>query len=416
MRIIILGAGVIGVTAAYYLQKDGHEVILVDRQKGAGLETSFANGGQISPSQSMPWASPETPKLILKWLGRHDAPLLYRMRIDPKLWSWSLQFLGNCSEEKFSNNTFKNLRLALYSRACLYEIRRHTNIEYDCLEGGILRIFRDSGKLNEAEKQASVLNDVGSYNQVLNTKEIYALEPACKLSPDKIIGGIYTPDDQSGDAFKFTNELTNYLKDRGVKFRFGEKVEQLNSNGDKIKSITTDKDSIEADAIVVSLGSYSGFLLKTLGIKIPVQPAKGYSLTVPIAGKNGAPSISITDEDHKIVFTRLGNRMRVAGTVEFAGFDNKINNKRAQSICKIAQSIFPDAGDYSKSEFWSGLRPLTPDGTPIIGSTPYKNLYLNTGHGSLGWTMCAGSGKIIADIINKRTTEINIEDIGLNRF
>jgi D-amino-acid dehydrogenase len=337
MRVVVLGAGVVGVTAAYYLQKDGHTVTVIDRKSSAGLETSFANGGQISPSQSAPWAAPEVPRLMLKWIGHNDAPLLYRMRVDPKLWAWSLRFLANCTAQNFAKNTVKNLRLALYSRILLQEIRKDTNIQYDCLEQGILKIFRNKQDFESAAKQANILRELGSDNQILNTNEVHNLEPAFNTSPDKLIGGIFTPEDESGDAFKFTTEIVAYLTKLGVDFRFSETIKSLNTKGNKIASVTTDKAIIEGDSIVVSMGSYSPFLLKPLGIKLPIQPAKGYSVTIPTAGHNGAPTVSLTDEDHKIVFTRLGDRMRVAGTVEFNGYDIEMNEERAKSIRSIAQ-------------------------------------------------------------------------------
>ena len=416
MRVVVLGAGVVGVTAAYYLQKDGHTVTVIDRKSSAGLETSFANGGQISPSQSAPWAAPEVPRLMLKWIGHNDAPLLYRMRVDPKLWAWSLRFLANCTAQNFAKNTVKNLRLALYSRILLQEIRKDTNIQYDCLEQGILKIFRNKQDFESAAKQANILRELGSDNQILNTNEVHNLEPAFNTSTDKLIGGIFTPEDESGDAFKFTTEIVAYLTKLGVDFRFSETIKSLNAKGNKIASVTTDKAIIEGDAIVVSMGSYSPFLLKPLGIKLPIQPAKGYSVTIPTAGHNGAPTVSLTDEDHKIVFTRLGDRMRVAGTVEFNGYDIEMNEERAKSIRSVAQSLFPNAGDYTKAEFWTGIRPITPDCVPIIGPTKFENLFLNTGHGSLGWTMCASSGRVLSDIIIGRVPEIDISDIGINRF
>ena len=416
MRILVLGAGVVGVTAAYYLERDGHKVTIIDRQKGAGLETSFANGGQISPSGASPWAAPGVPKQILKWIGRNDAPLLYRMRLDPKLWAWSLQFLANCTTQNFAENTVKNLRLALYSRTLMQDLRKNTGLQYDCLERGILKVFRSKKDFDNAAMQANVLRELGSDNRTLNAREIKNLEPAYNTSPDKLIGGIFTPGDESGDAFKFSIELAKYLAKLGVIFRFDETVKSLNSVRNKIVSVTTNKSTIDSDAIVISMGSYSPFLLRPLGIKLPIQPMKGYSVTIPTAGHNGAPTISITDEDHKVVFTRLGNRMRVAGTAEFNGYDTQINQERANSINNIAKFLFPSAGDYSKAEFWTGIRPMTPDCVPIIGPTNFENLFLNTGHGTLGWTMCAGSGKILSDIISGRIPEINIKDIGINRF
>ncbi len=416
MKVVILGAGVVGVTAAYYLQKDGHEVTVIDRQDGAGLETSFANGGQISPSQAYPWAAPEVPFLMLKWLGRNDAPLLYRMRLDPRLWIWSLRFLANCTPGNFMKNTVKNLRMSLYSRTLLPEIRRDTGIEYDCLERGILQIYRDQKELDKAAKFNDALEKLGCAHEVLDKAGVHKLEPAYDSSPDKIIGGIYTKDDESGDAFKFSQELAKYAANQGVTFRYGETIKSLNKYGSKIISVTTDKDTITADTFVMSMGSYSPIFLRPLGISAPIQPVKGYSVTVPTAGHNGAPTVSLTDNDHKLVFSRVGERMRVAGTAEFTGYDTEMKDGRVESLRDLAQKLFPNAGEYAETEFWTGLRPMTPDGVPIIGPTAYENLYMNTGHGTLGWTMCASSGQLTADLIAGRTPSVDISDVGLDRF
>jgi D-amino-acid dehydrogenase len=416
VKVVILGAGVVGVTAAYYLQKDGHEVTVIDRQDGAGLETSFANGGQISPSQAYPWAAPEVPFLMLKWLGRNDAPLLYRMRLDPRLWIWSLQFLLNCTPGNFMKNTVKNLRMSLYSRSLLPEIRRETGIEYDCLEKGILQIYREQKELDKAAKFNEALAKLGCAHEVLDADGVRRLEPAYNSSPDKVIGGIYTAVDESGDAFKFSQELSKYAASQGVEFRYGETIKSLNKAGSKIASVTTDKGIISADTFIMSMGSYSPLFLRPLGISAPIQPVKGYSITVPTAGHNGAPTISLTDNDHKLVFSRVGERMRVAGTAEFNGYDTEMNEGRVTSLRDVAQKLFPNAGDYAETEFWTGLRPMTPDGVPIIGSTPYENLYMNTGHGTLGWTMCASSGQLTADLVAGRTPSVDISDVGLDRF
>ncbi|MFP6712043.1 MAG: D-amino acid dehydrogenase [Rhodospirillales bacterium] len=416
MKVLVLGAGVVGVSAAYYLQKDGHDVTVIDRQNGAGLETSFANGGQISASHAMPWAAPDVPRQLLKWLGRNDAPLLYRMRLDPQQWAWSLRFLANCTSAKAARNTVINLRLCLYSRALMPQIREDTGIQYDHLGRGILQIYRDPKELEAFAKQAAVLNELGCDNRVVTEAEVHELEPAYDSSPDKLAGAIFTPDDESGDAHLFSKNLAGYAASLGTEFRYGESVVSLNKDASKITSVTTDTGTIEADAVVMSLGSYSPLFLKPLGIKLPVYPTKGYSITVPTSGYNGTPTISLTDEDHKLVFTRLGQRMRVAGTAEFNGYDTEMNIGRVTSIRDVAQKLFPNAGDYSKAEFWTALRPLTPDGVPVIGGTKYDNLYLNTGHGTLGWTMCAGSGKITADLISGKTPEVDISDVGLERF
>ena len=416
MKVLVLGAGVIGVSTAYYLAKDGHDVTVIDRQPQAGLETSYANGGQISASHAMPWAAPDSPKLMLKWLGRNDAPLLFHMRLDPAQWAWSLRFLVNCRPGRFRENTAKNLRLALYSRSLMTNIRAETDFAYDRRGLGILQIFRQQKNLDRAALIAEELGGMGSRSMVLDEEETKLLEPALENSSDRIIGSIHTPEDESGDAYMFTIGLAEAAATLGVTFRYGETVTSIGTSGQHITDVTTDAGNYSADAVVLCLGSYSTLLAKSAGVKIPIYPTKGYSITLPVNGSNAVPSISLTDEDNRLVFSRLGDRLRVAGMAEFNGYDTEMNESRARMIVDVTRAMFPQAGDYNQVEFWTGLRPLTPDGVPILGRARYDNFYLNTGHGTLGWTMAAGSARITADLISCTTPEIDLPAYSATRF
>ena len=416
VKVCVLGAGVVGATAAYFLSREGHDVAVIDRQDGAGLETSFANGGQISASQAAPWAAPNAPFLMLRWLGKVDAPLLYHLRADPILWRWSINFLFNCTSVKWQNNTAKNLKLALYSRQLMRKIRSQTRIDYDTKSVGILKIFRTPKELDNGVAHASMLRQLNCNNQVLSQKSCFALEPALEENGEEILGGIHSPDDESGDAYTFTRKIALNSLNKGAKFYYGEDIKCLKSEGDIITSVETHKGRHQADIFVVSLGSYSPLLLKPLNIRLPIYPTKGYSVTIPTSNGHNAPNVSITDEDNKIVYSRLGNRLRVAGTAEFSGYDMKLNKDRARTILNKAKTQFPNGGDFKNSSLWTGLRPLTPDGMPVIGKTTFRNLYLNTGHGTLGWTMCAGSGKLLADLVNGISPEIDAKAFRPDRF
>ena len=415
MRVLVLGAGVVGTAAAWYLAKAGHQVIVAERQPAAGMETSFANGGQISPCHAEPWANPSVLPKVVKWLGREDAPLLLRWRRwDPALWSWTLRFLANCPGPRTAVNMERALRVAVYSRACLQELRAETGIQYDQRTQGILHIYRDAEEFKHACKAAGLMSEWGLERLVKNPAECIAIEPALAPVQDQLAGGIFTPGDESGDAFKFTQGLAALAAEKGVEFRHGITVRALVSDGDRIAVADTDKGPLTADAFVLAAGSYSPLLAKPLGLTLPVVPAKGYSITLPAAA--GAPQVSITDDEHKLVFSRLGDRLRCAGTAELTGYDTTLNAKRWQVIRRHAQALFPLAGDFDKAEPWTGLRPVTPDGVPILGATPYRNLYLDTGHGTLGWTMACGSGRVLADLVSERQPDIDATGLGLDRF
>ena len=411
MRVAVLGAGLAGVTAAWYLAAAGHEVVVVDRQPGAALETSFANGGQISVSHAEPWANPGAPLRILKWLGREEAPLLWRFSADPSQWAWGLRFLRECRATRTRANIVAILRLALYSRASLQALRRDTGIEYDQLERGILHVYSDEREFAHALPQAALMREYGCERVVKSAAECYAIEPALRDSRVAIVGGTFTAGDESGDACKFTQALADLCAARGVAFRYGEEISGLVAEGDRISGIrTAGGQTLQADAWVAALGSYTPLLLRPLGLRLPVYPAKGYSATIALDEDSVAPSVSLTDDQHRLVFSRLGSRLRVAGTAEFAGYDTRINEQRCAALLKRAFTLFPGAASRSAVEFWAGLRPATPSNVPLIGRSRYRNLFVNTGHGTLGWTMACGSGRLLADLVSGRTPEIDAAD------
>ncbi|MEO5372978.1 MAG: D-amino acid dehydrogenase [Alphaproteobacteria bacterium] len=418
MKIIVMGAGVVGVSAAHRLAEDGHEVVVVDRRPGAGLETSFANGGQISASHAEPWANPSTPWKALKWLGREDAPLVFRWtRVDPALWAWGLRFLGNCTAARARVNTERTLRLALYSRAALKALRAETGIDYDQRTVGILHIYRDAVEFAHARAAARHMAAHGLARESLTPAECLALEPALATVGRSLAGGLHSPDDESGDAHLFTVRLADLARRAGVTFLFGHEIRALASDGGRITGVVgADGRVLTADAYVLSLGSFSPLVARSVALRLPIYPAKGYSITIDIGTSAAAPTLSVTDDELKMVYSRLGERLRVAGTAELAGWDDRPTPVRADALLRHAREMFPDAGDYGRAQQWAGLRPKTPDSVPIIGRSPLANLFLNTGHGTLGWTMATGSARIIADLIAGRTPEIDLSGLGLERF
>lgn len=414
MRVLVLGAGVIGVTAAWYLAEDGHGVTLVDRQSGPGLETSFANGGQVSASFAEPWANPEAPLKILQWLGREDAPLLFRLRADPRQWRWGLQFLLECLPSRTRHNTLQCLNLALYSRDCLKELRTATAIEYDHLERGILQFCTDAKEFERGVESAALMREFGCDRVVQTPEQCVSVEPALAACRDRIAGGIYSASDESGDAQTFTAELARLCAARGVAFLWNTRVVALDPEGASIAQVRVEDDergarALTADAVVVALGSYSPFFLRPLDVPCLVYPAKGYSVTLDTHGHAGAPTVSLTDLAWKIVVTRLGRRLRVAGTAELGGYDTGLNRVRCEALVKRTFDLFPDAAERGSAKFWAGLRPATPSNLPLIGRTHFDNLFLDTGHGTLGWTMACGSGRALAAVIAGRPPGVDFE-------
>ena len=398
MKIVILGAGVVGVAAAWYLRLAGHDVQVLDRREGPGLETSFANGGQISADHAAPWAKPGVPLQALKWMLREDAPLLFRLRADPAQWRWALQFLRNCTAARFRANAAQLTRLGSYSRALLRELRAETGIEYDHLARGILVLYTGERGFEPGWK---------------TPEECVAIEPAVASMKHLLNGGRYVPGDESGDAYKFTVELAKLSAQRGVRFDFETdigsfSVEDRKISGVSIRGKDGKPETLRGDAYVLALGSYSPLFARPLGIDLPIYPLKGYSVTMPVKNPAAAWTVSLSDEAHKLVFARLGDRLRIAGTAELNGYNTEINRVRCEAIVRRVMALFPDAGDPSRAEFWAGLRPATPTNLPCLGRTKYPNLYLNTGHGTLGWTHACGSGHILADLISGRRPEVEI--------
>ena len=408
MRVIVLGAGVIGTTSAWYLAQAGHEVTVIDRQDAAAAETSFANGGQISAGHAEPWANPSVVPKILRWLGREDAPLLFRPRADFAQWMWGLRFLAECWPGRFERNTRVLSGLAAYSRECLRALRTRTGIRYDELSRGILHFATRQSDFDMLAHHAEAMRALGQAREVKSAAECLSLEPALKDSRDRIVGGVYTPEDESGDARKFTVELARLASEKGVRFSYGSTITGLDVSGREVRGVRLQGGDATADAYVVALGSFSPLLLRPLRISIPVYPLKGYSITLPLspADAGAAPTVSLTDEARKIVISRLGNRLRAAGTAELTGYDPSVNKVRCNAILRRIGELFPGLGAINTVDRWAGLRPATPNNVPIIGRTRVRNLYLNTGHGTLGWTLACGSGRALADLVSGRKPDV----------
>ena len=405
MKVLVLGAGVVGVSSAWYLAKAGHQVTVIDRQPSAGLETSFANGGQISVSHAEPWSNPHAPLRALSWMGREDAPLLFRLRWDPALFDWSLRFLRECTPGRTRENIRNIVTLALYSRSQLQALRAETAIAYDQLERGILHFYTDPHEYAVAIEAAAVMREFGCERHTVSADECVAIEPALAAARPLLVGGDYTAADESGDAHRFTQQLAALCAARGVVFRYGVPIDKLVVKNGSVAGVVAADELLTADAYVAALGSYTPLLLRPLGICLPVYPAKGYSATLDLGETSIAPSVSLTDDGHKIVFSRLGQRLRVAGTAEFNGYNTELNPVRCAALMQRATRLFPELRPLGEAQFWCGLRPATPSNVPFIGRSMLPNLFLNTGHGTLGWTMACGSAAALADIVSGRSPE-----------
>ena len=406
MRVVVLGAGVVGTTSAWYLAASGHEVVVVDRQPVAGNETSFANGGQISVSHAEPWANPHVLPQVIRWLGQEDAPLLWRWRADPAQLMWGLRFLNECRPGRTRRNIAAIVALALYSRGCLRALRRELALDYDHLERGILHLYTEPQAFARAMDAARTMREFGLDREPVSAERCVEIEPALAGARQWLAGGHYTPSDESGDAHKFTRALAERAAARGVEFRLDSTVDRMTANGGRIAGVMVSGPAgsqlLTADAYVVALGSYTPLLLRPLGVRLPVIPAKGYSATVPLSTAALAPTVSLTDDEHRLVFSRLGNRLRIAGTAEFNGYNLDLNPVRCNALLQRARQLFPALEAAGEPQFWCGLRPSTPSNVPCIGRTRYPDLWLNTGHGTLGWTMACGSAAALADLISGR--------------
>jgi D-amino-acid dehydrogenase len=416
MKVIVLGSGVIGVSCAWHLSKAGHEVTVLDRQPAAALETSYGNAGEVSPGYSAPWAGPGVPVKAIKWLLMQHRPLVIRPSFDLNLVRWGLAMLRNCTAARYEVNKGRMVRLAEYSRDCLRELRAQTGIRYDERMQGTLQLFRTQAQLDGTAADIAILQRYGVQFHLLDRDGCIRHEPALAHVREKFVGGLLLPGDETGDCFKFTQNLAAMAVERGVQFRYGTQIKGLKYAHKQIAGVETDAGLQTADAYVVALGSYSPVLLKPLGIRIPVYPVKGYSITVPITDAAGAPESTVMDETHKVAVTRLGDRIRVGGTAELAGYTLKLHEARRATLEHVVTDLFPQGGDVSRAEFWCGLRPMTPDGTPVVGGTRLPNLYLATGHGTLGWTMAAGTGRVLADVISGKKADIDLDGLTVERY
>ncbi|MEW9612309.1 D-amino acid dehydrogenase [Shinella sp. S4-D37] len=415
MKVIVLGAGIVGVTSAYQLARAGHEVTVVDRQPGPALETSFANAGEVSFGYCSPWAAPGIPMKAMKWLFMQHAPLILRPKVDMAMLAWMAQMLRNCTSARYALNKSRMLRLADYSRVSLAALREETGITYDERMQGTLQLFRTEAQLDASAKDVKALAADGIPYEVLDPEGCIRVEPALKHVREKIVGGLLTPKDETGDCFKFAGALAEKAKALGVTFNYGSIIRGLDVEGGRVTGVVTAHGRLQADAVVVALGSFSPLLVRPHGIRLPVYPVKGYSLTIPITDAARAPESTVMDETYKIAITRLGDRIRVGGMAEISGYTNDLGEPRRLTLQHSVTDLFP-GGDVSKASFWSGLRPMTPDGTPVIGPTKVAGLYLNTGHGTLGWTMSSGSARLVADLVSGKKPEIDATDLAVSRY
>lgn len=416
MQILVLGSGIIGTTTAYYLAKQGHTVTVVERQSGAGLETSYANAGQISPGYASPWAAPGIPLKAIKWMLGKYSPLVVNPRPEWEKIKFILRMLANCNSRSYATNKGRMLRLAEYSRTSLHQLQRDIGISYDAGSKGTLQLFRTQQQLKAAQKDIALLEQYQIPYELLDADACVKAEPGLDAVKHKIVGGLRLVLDQTGDCFKLTDQLVGHCKQLGVNFLFNTNILSINMNQGEIRSVSTDAGELKADRYVMAMGSYSTKLLKQIGINSPIYPVKGYSITLPVINEQAAPVSTIMDETYKVAITRLGDRIRVAGTAELNGYDLSLNEKRRATVRHVVSDLFPAGVDMSEDNFWTGLRPMTPDGTPLVGATKIHNLFLNTGHGTLGWTMSFGSARLLSDIISGNKTDIAHEDLSISRY
>jgi D-amino-acid dehydrogenase len=416
VKVLVLGSGVIGVTSAYYLARAGHEVTVVDRQDEPARETSFANAGEVSPGYSSPWAGPGVPVKAVKWLLMKHGPLVIRPKFDPAMWIWLLKLLRNCTSARYAVNKSRMIPIAGYSRDCLRDLRRDIGIRYDERAQGTLQLFRSQAQLDGTAEDIAVLRQYGVPYEVLGRDGCIAAEPALAGVKEKFVGGLRLPQDETGDCHMFTQALAKHAEALGVTFMFNTAINGIVADTARVTGVATTAGLLQADAYVLALGSWSPRLVAPLGVALPVYPVKGYSITVPIKDAGGAPESTVMDESYKVAITRLGDRIRVGGTAEISGYSDRLYAARRATLDHSLTDLFPRGGDLSQATFWTGLRPMTPDGPPVIGPTRYRNLHLNTGHGTLGWTMSCGAGRVLADMLSGKTPEIDVSALTVDRY
>ncbi|MGH1479179.1 MAG: D-amino acid dehydrogenase [Geminicoccales bacterium] len=413
MRILIMGAGLAGVTAAFELLEDGHDVTVIDRQPGPALETSFANAGLVAPGHAFAWGSPRAPKILLKSLFKADQPLRYRLRFDPDMWRWSLKFLRECTAEKARINTQRKHRLCRYAQTVLQDVMGRTAIDCDGERKGLLYLHRNADTFERARQNMQILMDAGQDLEVIDADRAVEIDPALAPTKERIAGGFFGRTDESGDAHKFVRQLAEHCTERGARFRFNTTITGIETTADRIGEVQTDKGAIKADLYIMALGAFSPIIAKHLKETVSVYPVKGYSLTIPIDGANNPPTVGGIDEDNLFAYVRLGDRVRLTAVAEFAGYDTTHRPSDFAGTIKAARELLPNAGDYDNPNYWACLRPMTPEGTPILGKGRHDNLYYNTGHGHMGWTMACGTARITADLIANRQPDLPMDGLAL---
>ena len=416
MRILVLGSGVVGVTTAWYLRQAGHDVAVVDRQPEPAMETSFANAGQVSPGYASPWPAPGIPAKAIGWLLSRHAPLAIRPTADAAQYRWMWQMLRNCTSARYGVSKARMVRLAEYSRDCLEELRQELGLEYEQRTLGTTQLFRTREQLDGAARDIAILEQYGVAYELLDQDGVIRAEPALAKVRERLVGALRLPGDETGDCHLFTTQLAELARRQGVEFRFGQDIQALQADGDRVTGVRIDGRTETADRYVLATGSWSAPLLAPLGIRLPVYPLKGYSLTIPIRDAGMAPVSTVLDESYKVAITRFDDRIRVGGMAEVAGYDLSLPQRRRETLEMVVRSLYPDGGDLEAAGFWAGLRPSTPDGPPVIGATKYRNLLLNTGHGTLGWTMACGSARYLADLVDDRTPAIDPEGLDISRY
>ncbi|MFM7968727.1 D-amino acid dehydrogenase [Aeromonas sp. A-5] len=416
MDIVVLGGGVVGVTSAWYLAKAGHKVTLLERRDGVALETSHANAGQISPGYASPWAAPGIPLKAAKWLLQKHAPFTVRPTSDPFQLRWMLKMFANCTPAAYAVNKGRMVRLAEYSRDCMKLLRDELALDYEGRQLGTLQLFRSQAQRDASQRDIEVLEEYGVPYQSLDASGCEEVEPALARVRGKVVGGLRLPGDETGDCFRFTQALADEARRLGVEFVFNCAIDEVELAQGRAVAVRAGEQRFKADAIVCALGSYGTGFLRPLGIELPVYPVKGYSLTLPMTDAAGAPRSTVLDETYKVAITRFDERIRVGGMAELSGFNLALNPRRHDTLAMVVRDLFPQGGDLEQASFWTGLRPMTPDGTPLVGPSPIPGLWLNTGHGTLGWTMAAGSGQLLSDLISGSAPAISDEGLTLARY
>lgn len=409
MKVLVLGSGIAGVTAAWWLLRDGHEVTILDRQPAPARETSYANAGLVAPGHSFAWASPKVPKILLKSLWRDDQAFRFRLSPDPRMWAWSLKFLGQCTAARARANTLRKHALCLYSQRLFRELVAETGIDYDGQTGGLLYLYRTAATLERGIANMRVLAEDGQEQEIVDPDRAAEIDPALAGTRDRFAGGVFCPTDESGDARMFSENLGRLCAGQGAEFIFDTAVEGIEAEGDRVTGVRTSRGHMTADAYVLALGCYSPHVVRGIGVSLPIYPVKGYSVTLPVGAGHEAPTIGGVDEDNLVAYCRMGDRMRVTATAEFAGYDTRHRPADFAKMLRSARELFPSGGDYDRPEYWAGLRPMTPEGTPVLGFGRHRNLCYNTGHGHMGWTMACGTAAIVADLVAGRSPELPLD-------